>query len=168
MPISSHLASVRAKIGHDLLTLTTASIFIFDPEGRILLAEDADTGLWSTPGGVIDPGEIPADAAVRECFEETGLIIELNRLVGVFGGPEFWVTYPNGDLTYCTTIVFEARMTGGTLRPDGDEIRQLRFFTKAECDVIATSAPGRVLVAHAFGQDKSPYFAAPTWAPRRT
>ena len=77
MPISPYLASVRAKVGHDLLTLTAASVSIFDGQGRLLLAEDADTGLWTLPGGAIDPDELPSDAAVRECFEETGLLVSL-------------------------------------------------------------------------------------------
>ena len=108
MPISSHLAAVRAKVGHDLLTITAASISVFDSSGRLLLGEDTGTGGWTLPGGAIDPNENPADAAVRECFEETGLLVKPERVVGVFGGPEFLVRYPNGDLTYYTTIAFEA------------------------------------------------------------
>jgi 8-oxo-dGTP pyrophosphatase MutT (NUDIX family) len=73
MPMSPHLLAVRAKVGHDLLTMTAASISVFDSSGRLLLREDAETGLWTLPGGAIDPNEHPADAAVRECFEETGL-----------------------------------------------------------------------------------------------
>jgi 8-oxo-dGTP pyrophosphatase MutT (NUDIX family) len=163
--MSRHLAAVRAKIGHDLLALAAASVSIFDAKGRLLLAEDADTNLWTVPGGAIDPDETPADAAVRECWEETGLMIELSKLVGVFGGAEFRVTYPNGDVTYYTTIAFEARVVGGSHRPDGVEVASLRYFTKAECSSIRMSAPGRVLAAHSFDRIASAYFAAATWLP---
>jgi 8-oxo-dGTP pyrophosphatase MutT (NUDIX family) len=52
--------------------MAAASISVFDSNGRLLLEEDAETGRWTLPGGAIDPNEHFADAAVRECFEETG------------------------------------------------------------------------------------------------
>ena len=81
MPISSYLKTLRDKIGHDLVATSAASISVFDDRGRILLGMDAETGFWTLPGGAIDPGEIPADAAVRECFEETGLFVHPERLL---------------------------------------------------------------------------------------
>ena len=64
----------------------------------------ADTGSWAVPGGAIDPNELPAEAAVRECWEETGVLVEPIRITGVFGGPEFLIKYPNGDVTYYTLL----------------------------------------------------------------
>jgi 8-oxo-dGTP pyrophosphatase MutT (NUDIX family) len=99
MPISSYLKSVRNKVGNDLLMMTAASVSIFDTGGKLLLGRDAETNFWSFPGGAVDPHEQPADAAVRECFEETGLLVQLDALMAVFGGPEFLIRYPNGDVT---------------------------------------------------------------------
>ena len=167
MPMSPHLAAIRAKVGHDLLTLTAASISVFDAQGRLLLAKDAETGLWTLPGGIIDPNENPSNAAVRECWEETGLHVELCKLIGVFGGPEFLVTYPNCDNAYYTSIAFEARIIGGSLRPDGTEIESLQYFTKSECDLLTLSPSSRVITACAFNRDSSPYFAVATWSPQQ-
>ncbi|MGC2781991.1 MAG: NUDIX domain-containing protein [Bradyrhizobium sp.] len=165
MPISDHLRAVRSKIGHDLLATTAVSISLFDDRGRILLGRDAETGLWTLPGGAIDPNEHPADAATRECFEETGLLVRPQRLLGVFGGPEFLVRYPNGDLTYYTVIAFEAAMVGGALAPDGEEIASLRFVDRFEWDGLELSPSSRIISRQAFNHDPAPYFAAPGWQP---
>jgi 8-oxo-dGTP pyrophosphatase MutT (NUDIX family) len=167
MPISAHLAAVRAKVGHDLLTLAAAAICIFDAQGRLLLAEDAETGLWTLPGGAIDPDELPADAAVRECYEETGLLVNIKRLIGVFGGPEFRIAYPNGDVTYYTTIAFEGHIVGGSHQPDGDEIASLRYFSELECDNLNLSRSSRVISRRAFAQVQSAYFGSVTWSPEQ-
>jgi 8-oxo-dGTP pyrophosphatase MutT (NUDIX family) len=165
MPISSHLKAVRDKVGHDLLTLTAASVSVFDRSGRLLLGEDAETGLWTLPGGAIDPNEHPADAAVRECFEETGLLVKPERLIGVFGGPEFLIHYPNGDLTYYTTVAFEASIVGGSLKADGVEIAHLRYFSQSECDALALPPFSRILCRESFTRDRLSYFAPAEWLP---
>jgi len=165
MPISDHLRAVRHKIGHDLLATTAVSISVFDEHGRILLGCDAETGLWTLPGGAIDPNEHPADAATRECFEETGLLVRPQRLLGVFGGPEFLIRYPNGDLTYYTVIAFEAVVIGGALAPDGDEIASLRFVDRADWERLQVSPSSRIISRQAFDHDPTPYFAAAGWRP---
>ncbi|UFZ05793.1 NUDIX domain-containing protein [Bradyrhizobium ontarionense] len=165
MPISDHLRAVRSKIGHDLLATTAVSISLFDDQGCILLGRDAETGLWTLPGGAIDPNEHPADAATRECFEETGLLVRPQRLLGVFGGPEFLVRYPNGDLTYYTVIAFEAALVGGALVPDGDEIASLRFVDRFEWERLELSPSSRIISRQAFNHDPAPYFAAAGWRP---
>lgn len=163
MPVSSYLAAIRAKVGHDLVALTAVSISIFDSKGRIFLAEDADTGLWTLPGGAIDPGEMPSDAAVRECWEETGLLVEPVKLIGVFGGSQFHVVYPNADECYYTVIAFEARAVGGSARPDGSETLSLGYFTKEEFGKLDVSHSSRVIATQAFERCSETYFSKPTW-----
>src|SRR5918999_178182 len=60
----------------------------------------SDGGRWDIIRGAIDPGGTPARAAIRETREETGLEIAITRLIGVFSGPEFQVTFANGDRTH--------------------------------------------------------------------
>ena len=167
MPISAHLKAVRDKIGHDLLATTAVSISIFDEQNRLLFGRDAETGLWTLPGGGIDPNEHPADAAVRECFEETGLLTRPERLIGVFGGPEFMIRYPNGDLTYYTVIAFEAVVVGGTLAPDGEEIASLRFVDRTEWEQLSISPSSRVISRQTFARSLTPFFVPASWQPER-
>src|SRR5579872_2222138 len=130
MPISPYVRALREKVGHGLLALQAATVIVFDESGRALLARDAESGLWMTTGGTIEPGEHPADAAVRECWEETGLVVDLTRIIGVFGGPAFRIAYSNGDTATYIAIAFEGRRVGGALRPDGLEATELRYVSK--------------------------------------
>jgi ADP-ribose pyrophosphatase YjhB (NUDIX family) len=166
MPISSYLKSVREKVGHDLLTMTAVSISIFDAEGRLLLGRDTEMERWTLPGGGVDPNEHPADAAVRECFEETGLIVRLDALIGVFGGPEFLIHYPNGDVTYYTTAAFRGSILGGSHKPQDGELSALQYFSQVECDGLDMSASSRIISRQAFVAADLPYFAPATWTPR--
>jgi len=57
---------------------------VFDDEGRILLIQRADNGLWATPGGGCDIGESAATTGAREVWEETGYRVEVTDLLGIF------------------------------------------------------------------------------------
>lgn len=77
-------------------------------------------GYWSLPAGFMDAGEDPQEAACRECFEETGLEIHVERLVDVFSGRE----HSNGaDLV----LIYEASLDGGVLAA-GDDADRADFF----------------------------------------
>lgn len=97
MPVAPHIARLREKVGHDLLLLPSVAVLPTDDEGRVLLVRQTDFEVYATIGGAIDEDEDPADAARREAKEETGLDVELTGLLGVIGGPQFRVIYPNGD-----------------------------------------------------------------------
>jgi ADP-ribose pyrophosphatase YjhB (NUDIX family) len=76
--------------------------------GRVLLTRRHDFPVWCLPGGAIDPGESAAAAAVREVREETGLEVELTRLVGIYSRPR-WSPEGNHEALYA------ARVAGGVL-----------------------------------------------------
>lgn len=91
----------------------------------ILLAHWNDRGRsgWTLPGGGIDPGEDPADAAVREIHEETGYTAELDRLLGVHS----YVVPAEQRLTpglvsplHALRIIYTAHVTGGELTNEVD------------------------------------------------
>ena len=82
-----------------------------------------------TIGGAVEPDESPAQAAVREAAEEAGVVVELAGIRGVAGGPQFRMTYPNGDLVSYVPTIFDARVVDGEPRPDGDETIDVAWFT---------------------------------------
>jgi len=64
--------------------LAVVDTAVIHPEGKVLLIRRIDNGLWALPGGACDVGETPAEAAARETWEESGYVVEITRLLGVF------------------------------------------------------------------------------------
>lgn len=163
MPISPYIRKLRSKVGKDLLHLPAVSVLVFDEQGRVLLVRSADSRKWTTPGGMIEPGESPADAAVREMWEETGLKVELTRIIGVFGGSLFTGVYDNGDEISWVATVFEARVKSGKPRPDLDETLELDYFTREETERLDCHRHVPEILRAAFASWPETYFAPPTW-----
>src|SRR5205814_6444052 len=85
-----------------------------------------DTGKWSLIGGMVEPGEEPADAVVRELYEETGLRVEPVRVIGVYTTPV--IRYPNGDQAQYVITAFRCRVIEGEPRVNDDESLEVRYF----------------------------------------
>ncbi len=96
-----------------------ATVVILDA-GRVLLIQRADFKTWALPGGSVDTGESAAQAAIREVREETGLDVTLTRLVGLYAMPH-WIGNTH-------SVIFAARVCGGTLQPHLDEAQQATYF----------------------------------------
>lgn len=150
MPASDYLIALRTRIGNDLLVLPSVAAFIHDDSGRLLLARDAATGRWITVGGMIEPEEDPRDALVRECREETSLVVRPGNLVGAFGGPEYRITYPNGDQVSWVVLAYETTIVSGTPTPDRDEISELGWYNAEESSGLEMSPLSRNLTLAAF------------------
>jgi 8-oxo-dGTP pyrophosphatase MutT (NUDIX family) len=98
MGISPYVRRLRERVGHDLVLLPSVAVLPWDENDRLLLVREAETGLWQTIGGAVELDESPTEAAIREAAEEAGVEVELTGIRGVAGGPQFRMTYPNGDL----------------------------------------------------------------------
>jgi len=150
--------------GGELLQIPSVAVALRDGAGRVLLARHVEGDVWVLPGGAIEPAETPADAAVREMFEETGILVRLTRLVGVFGGPEYVITYRNGDRTSYVASVFEAERAGGEARPDPTELVELRFVTEADAKQLRTGPWVPEVLSAVFRHGASCAFRAPSRA----
>jgi ADP-ribose pyrophosphatase YjhB (NUDIX family) len=126
--IAPYVRRLRELVGTELLVLPSAAVLPRDDAGRILLVRVIDTDQWAVIGGAIEPDESPEQAARRETEEEAGVIVELGPILGVLGGPEFRITYPNGDETSYVSTVFSATLIGGSPRPDGDETSAVEWW----------------------------------------
>lgn len=165
MPVPDFIRKLRARIGNEMLLVPTVAVVARDDAGRLLMVRDGESGLWGFPGGIVEPLEVPADAAVRETWEEAGVHAALTRIVGVFGGPECSTTYRNGDRLTWVATVFGARAVGGRPRPDAAETSDARFFAENELGTIAIRDHAlRFLAAERAGAAGA-HFAGATWRP---
>jgi ADP-ribose pyrophosphatase YjhB (NUDIX family) len=91
---------------------------IFDSDGRLLMERRSDNGFWGMPGGGVDVGESVEQAVKREVMEETGLRVEIKRLVGVYSDPRRYniAAYPDGIVLQGVSFLFECVRVGGDLR----------------------------------------------------
>ncbi len=165
MPIPDFIKSLRSKIGTELLQVPTAMVLAYDDHGRLLLIQDMDSGRWSAPSGIIDPHELPSDAAVREAWEEAGVLVELTHILGVFAGEHFSKIYDNGDQLAAVTTVFAAKVIRGTPRPDHEETSDARFFALNEIDALPCSTHFQVIRKAVNQSPSKPYFKPATWQP---
>ena len=104
---------------------------IKDDQGRLLLIKrghEPGAGLWSIPGGRIEPGETDAEALVREMREETGLAVQAGPLLGSVRRPA-----QDGDVLDIRD--YAATVTGGTLRP-GDDAADARWLETADLNSL--------------------------------
>ncbi len=124
----NYIADLRALVGHRPLVVVAAGVLALDRAGRLLLHRRTDTGLWSTPGGALEPGETLEETARRELREETGLDAGHMRLVEVCSGREWFREYPNGDQVYVVDAVFACRNLSGCLIDSGIESHEVAFF----------------------------------------
>ena len=127
MAISPYIKKLREKIGHDLLMLPSVCGIVINDRGEMLLQKSKDTGTWMTIGGVAEPGEEPADAVVREVFEETGVTVRPLHIVSVANTPE--VTYPNGDRVQYVIVTFLCEPMAGEPHVHDDESLEIRYFS---------------------------------------
>jgi 8-oxo-dGTP pyrophosphatase MutT (NUDIX family) len=125
MAMSSYLREMRRHVGSSMVMMPGVSAVVFDQAGRILLGRRSDDGRWSLLAGAIDPGEQPADAIVREVFEESAVHVRVDRVLGVALHP---VTYPNGDQCQYLAVWFRCTAIGGEARVNDDESLEMGWF----------------------------------------
>ncbi len=105
---------------------------IRDASGRLLLQERTDNGHWGLPGGAVEYGESVTDALRREVEEETGLVVDVGRLIGVYSDPALGqiVTYPDGNIAHFVSSCFACTVRSGMLALS-DETSGVAWFAPA-------------------------------------
>lgn len=121
MATPDFILRLREKIGHDPLWLIGVTAVVVHGDD-VLLVERADNGMITPVTGIVDPGEEPADAAVREIAEEAAIVAEPEALVKEHALPP--MRYANGDEAQYLDLVLRCLHVSGEPEPaDGENAR---------------------------------------------
>jgi 8-oxo-dGTP diphosphatase len=110
----------------------TASSIVTNKAGQLLLIERHDIRTFDVPGGGVEAGELPTEAAVRETWEETGLRVRPSQLIGIY----HWPNEPHAVLS----LYFRCELLGGTMQTS-EETPRVGFFAP-------NALPKRILPMH--------------------
>lgn len=127
--------------------------------GQLLLTRRVDNGMWVMPGGKIELGERIAQAAVREVFEETGIIIEVTGIAGIYTDPGHVIAYADGTVLQEFAIHLHARHISGVARADGHETQEVRWFDPSELPGLDLHPVMRTRITNALDPNGPPTVA---------
>ena len=128
----------------------SASIFDSEKE-KVLLVRRADNGKWAVPGGYMQAGESFSEACKREVMEETGLEVNINRLIGIYTSPNLLLEYSDGNKWQLVVLHFDAEFVSGELKPS-EETTEFGFFSLSEIYVLDMNGLDRKRVLDGFAR----------------
>lgn len=144
MPVPEFVIELRRHIGHAPLWLPGVTAVVIRDE-QVLLVKRADNGAWTAVTGIVDPGENPADCAVREALEEAGIRAIPRRLAWVH------VTRPmvhvNGDHAQYLDHVFRMDWVAGSPFPADGENDAAQWFDIAAMPDMTVDMRRRIELA---------------------
>jgi ADP-ribose pyrophosphatase YjhB (NUDIX family) len=117
------------------LRIGSCAVIFDELHQKVLLTKRADNGLWCLPGGKMEPGESVEECCRREVLEETGLEVQLKRLIAVYSNRDQLVIYKDGAKVQFVILSFEAEITAGTLILS-NETTEAGFFPFAEMETM--------------------------------
>jgi ADP-ribose pyrophosphatase YjhB (NUDIX family) len=141
VPIPEFIVELRKHIGHAPLWLPGITAVVIRDQ-QVLLIRRADNHAWTPVTGIVEPGEDPADCAVREVLEESGIEVVARRLAWVH--VTRLVVHANGDQAQYLDHVFRMDWRGGEPFPADDESLEARWFDLAEMPDISDDMHRRI------------------------
>ncbi|MBU4465464.1 MAG: NUDIX domain-containing protein [Actinobacteria bacterium] len=144
MPTPDFVLELRRMVGtHPLSLVGVTAVVILGDE--VLLGRRSDNGALTPITGIVDPGEEPADAAVREALEEAGVRIRADRLVWAHQIPR--VTYANGDQSDYLDLVFRCTWIEGDPFPADGEMTEVGWYRLDALDDVGQDMRDRITAA---------------------
>lgn len=116
-------------------------------DGRVLAIQRADDGRWVPPGGVLELDETPQQGVAREVLEETGIVVEPGRLVGVYKNMRLGVV----------SLAILCHPVGGSAHPTDEAVKVAWLDPSEAADVMPEARAVRVLDAL---RDDGPFLRA--------
>ena len=133
---------IGIEMGIDRDSPGTVAVILDTTIDNVLLHLRNDQPMWSLPGGPPDFGESFAEGIIREVKEETGLDVEIVRLIGVYSEPAFWIfSYPDGNRAHAFAAAFECRVVSGELAANMSDSLDVKWFP-------VNDLPGNLMPMH--------------------
>ena len=151
-----HIAALLKgeRVGRYAKSRFGASGAVRDADGRLLLTQRSDNGLWCLPGGAVDPGETWAETVAREVWEETGLTVRVGEVLTAYTDPNAVVVYPDGRRAQIYAVCFAATPAQGAAGVS-DEVLASRWCTRDEALALPLVELHRPLVELVFAAQTS-------------
>ena len=137
------------RVGKQGRLAVGCSAAVFDDQQKILLIKRADNGMWAVPGGYMESGESLTEACAREVLEETGLNVQVQRLISVYTNPHLLLTYPDGNRWQLVVLHFAARPLSGELT-SSNESTEVQFFSEVEAQDLEMNPFDQLRISDAF------------------
>jgi 8-oxo-dGTP diphosphatase len=140
-------------------TVVVPSVFVAarDPDGRILLVQRCDSGEWELPGGRVDVGQGAVATAVREVVEESGVVVHVTGLVGLYTDPDFVVRSVSGEVRQQFVVVLRASALSGRPAADREETSAAAWVAPVAAAELPMSAPVRAWIRDALEVTSLPH-----------
>lgn len=127
---NGYIKELRKHIGHAPIMGTAGGVIVENSNGEILLQKRKDNNCWGLIGGSMEIGESIKETVKREAYEEAGIRVHDLELFGIYTGKDRFITYPNGDICYVTSIIFITTNYDGEIINQEDEVLEHRFFDR--------------------------------------
>ncbi|MET3986480.1 NUDIX domain-containing protein [Streptomyces sp. PvR034] len=123
--------------------------FVVNDAGDVLMERRSDNGRWGMPGGVQEIGENIAGTVIREVLEETGILVEVVGLVGIFTDPGHVIAFADGEVRQEFSLCFRARPVGGEIRVSSESL-EVRWIPRSEIEDLDASPTTRQRLTEGF------------------
>lgn len=146
MPRTDYYDDPDAPQVNSVVPAVTA--FVQDPAGRILMERRTDNGRWGLPGGTHQAGESITETVVREVAEETGLRVEVDRMVGIYTDPKRVIAFSDGEVRQEFSMCFAAHVVGGKLAASTESLA-VEWIARERLDRLDIAPTTRARIADA-------------------
>lgn len=136
---------------HDHLRLVAAKAIIKNDSGKVLVLQQSDeatvsgAGKWHMPGGIVERGESPTDAVVRETKEEANLDVTVVRLLDAAE----WQADIRGEHFDFVGLFYECALSIGAVTVDQSEATTFTWIGREDIDSITVLEPARTILLRA-------------------
>ncbi len=146
MPTPDFILDLRRFIGTRPLFLTGVTAVVIRGD-EVLLGRRSDNNALTPVTGIVDPGEEPADAAVREAEEEAAVGIRVDHLAWVHQIPR--IVYANGDQSDYLDLTFRCSWVSGEPYPADGEMTEVGWYPVDDLEALDLDADMRARIAAA-------------------